>query len=233
MKMKVAFYSNATTAEPISTNLARMCKEVELNPLFSGGIPVTSEETKPKSHDVALINADRLVDSYQMQRITEDCASIGMPYVLIAPSVSIERVGINFSSAAHVEVVFPPHNPEEIFVRLQMAVSRSSVNKTSPKFIVRGPLSIDPVRYEVSVSGSRISLTYKEYGLLKFLAEQAGRVFSREILLENVWGYDFFGGMRTVDVHVRRVRSKLGDMDSRMIETVRGVGYRFRIPTDE
>jgi len=90
-----------------------------------------------------------------------------------------------------------------------------------------GDLAIDLSRREVAVAGRRLSLTYKEYELLQFLAANRGRVFGRETLLNKIWGYDYYGGDRTVDVHVRRLRSKIEEGHHRFIETVRGMGYRF------
>jgi DNA-binding response OmpR family regulator len=89
---------------------------------------------------------------------------------------------------------------------------------------------MDLDRYEVTLVGRKIDLTYKEYELLKYLAMNPGRVFSREALLRSVWEYDYFGGTRTVDVHVRRLRSKIDDVKNGFIETVWNVGYRFRAP---
>jgi len=91
-----------------------------------------------------------------------------------------------------------------------------------------GDLSMDLANYTVQVGGRHVDLTYKEYELLRFLATNRERVFSRETLLSKVWGYDFYGGARTVDVHVRRLRSKIEDRHRTFIETVRNVGYRFR-----
>lgn len=88
-------------------------------------------------------------------------------------------------------------------------------------------LVIDEDRYEVRVDGSPVELTYKEFELLRFLASRPGKVFTREVLLEQVWGYDYFGGSRTVDVHVRRIRSKIEREGRTYIRTVRGVGYIF------
>ena len=90
----------------------------------------------------------------------------------------------------------------------------------------RGPLEIDVERYKVTVGGSVVDLTYKEYELLRFLASNPGKPFTREALLNQVWGYDYYGGSRTVDVHVRRIRAKIEDQEQ-FIETVRNVGYRF------
>lgn len=88
-----------------------------------------------------------------------------------------------------------------------------------------GRLEMDPASYRASVEGRPLKLTYMEYELLRYLASRPGRIHTREAILRGVWGYDYYGGMRTVDVHVRRLRAKLGQEHARMIETVRGVGY--------
>jgi DNA-binding response OmpR family regulator len=89
---------------------------------------------------------------------------------------------------------------------------------------------IDEASYTAKLNGRALDLTYKEFELFKFLAQHPGRVFTREQLLQEVWGYDYFGGTRTVDVHVRRLRAKLGPEHEALIGTVRNVGYRFVIP---
>ena len=91
---------------------------------------------------------------------------------------------------------------------------------------------IDEASYSAKVRGKPLDLTFKEFELLRFLATHPSRVFTREQLLSEVWGYDYFGGTRTVDVHVRRLRAKLGDLES-LIGTVRNVGYRFNVHEDE
>ena len=91
-----------------------------------------------------------------------------------------------------------------------------------------GELTIDLQSYEVSMAGRRVSLTYKEFQLLTLLASNPGRVYTREALLNQVWGYDYLGGTRTVDVHIRRLRSKVEDPDHLFVETIWNVGYRFR-----
>ena len=96
-----------------------------------------------------------------------------------------------------------------------------------------GELVIDEHSYSAKLRGRPLDLTYKEFELLKYLAQHPGRVFSRAQLLQEIWGYDYFGGTRTVDVHVRRLRAKLGPENETLIGTVRNVGYRFVIPTRE
>ena len=93
-----------------------------------------------------------------------------------------------------------------------------------------GDLSIDEATYQARVGGRALDLTFKEFELLKYLAQHPGRVFTRDQLLQEVWGYDYFGGTRTVDVHVRRLRAKLGTDHESLIGTVRNVGYRFVLP---
>ncbi|MBI4340972.1 MAG: winged helix-turn-helix transcriptional regulator [Candidatus Omnitrophica bacterium] len=93
-----------------------------------------------------------------------------------------------------------------------------------------GALVIDFERYEVHVKGEPVDLTYKEFELLKFLATHPGKVFTREALLDKVWGYDYYGGTRTVDVHIRRLRSKIESRGATYIDTVRNVGYKFLEP---
>ena len=115
----------------------------------------------------------------------------------------------------------------EVTVRLKQLAWEG--RRGSGEDLVRvGDLVIDLERYEVSARGRRVLLTFKEYQLLQVLASNPGRVYTREALLSEVWGYDYFGGTRTVDVHIRRLRSKIEDGGSVYIETVRNVGYRFR-----
>ena len=92
---------------------------------------------------------------------------------------------------------------------------------------------VDEATYTAKIGGRPLDLTFKEFELLKFLAQHPGRVFSRQQLLQEVWGYDYFGGTRTVDVHVRRLRAKLGPENETLIGTVRNVGYRFVLPSKD
>jgi DNA-binding response OmpR family regulator len=100
----------------------------------------------------------------------------------------------------------------------------------SPMEIRNGDLSVDEATYSAKLKGRVLDLTFKEFELLKYLAQHPGRVFTRAQLLQEVWGYDYFGGTRTVDVHVRRLRAKLGPEHESLIGTVRNVGYRFVTP---
>jgi DNA-binding response OmpR family regulator len=122
------------------------------------------------------------------------------------------------------DVIFPGAPEGEI--RLRFALTRRRTGTGEETAIRLGPIVLDPSTYRVSIEGTPLDLTFKEFELLRYLAERRGRVFTRPALLREVWGYDFYGGTRTVDVHVRRLRSKLGPAHEGLIETVRGVGYR-------
>ena len=117
-----------------------------------------------------------------------------------------------------------PWNPAELVARSRRLLGRSG---DPADHISQGDLLIDTARCEVTVAGRPVLLTFKEYELLRFLASNPGRVFTRDSLLNRVWGYDYFGGDRTVDVHVRRLRSKIEPLGHNFIETVRNIGYRF------
>ncbi len=126
------------------------------------------------------------------------------------------------------DVVLDTAGPAEVEARLRLAAGRraeSAEDEAGP--ITTGSLVIDETTYSVRLRGRLLDLTYKEFELLKYLAQHPGRVFTRSQLLQEVWGYDYFGGTRTVDVHVRRLRAKLGIEHELLIGTVRNVGYRF------
>lgn len=129
------------------------------------------------------------------------------------------------------DVLLSTAGPAEVEARLRLAVGRLSSATTGAGGLIRaGDLTIDPDTYAAKLKGRPLDLTYKEFELLKFLAQHPGRVFTRDQLLREVWGYDYFGGTRTVDVHVRRLRAKLGAEHDSMIGTVRQVGYKFVLP---
>ena len=126
------------------------------------------------------------------------------------------------------EILLPGTGPAEIDARLRLVAGRRGglVNQESVGKVSLGELVIDEGTYTARLRGRPLDLTYKEFELLKYLAQHAGRVFTRAQLLQEVWGYDFFGGTRTVDVHVRRLRAKLGPEYEALIGTVRNVGYK-------
>ena len=131
------------------------------------------------------------------------------------------------------DFVLDTAGPAELDARLRLALERheSQSDEVNGRLEI-GELTIDETTYSARLSGAALDLTYKEFELLKFLAQHPGRVFTRSHLVQEVWGYDYFGGTRTVDVHVRRLRAKLGAEHEAMIGTVRNVGYKFVRPTE-
>jgi DNA-binding response OmpR family regulator len=119
-----------------------------------------------------------------------------------------------------------PSAPIELEARLAHLFWRTG-RGLRPELVEYGPLTLNLETYQASVAGRPLALTFMEYELLKFLATHPGKVFTRETLLSRVWGYEYYGGARTVDVHVRRLRAKLGEENANLISTVRSVGYRF------
>ncbi|MHB1235820.1 MAG: response regulator transcription factor [Microbacteriaceae bacterium] len=129
------------------------------------------------------------------------------------------------------DVILSTAGPAETDARIRLLVGRDRDGEPNLKIRASGVV-IDEASYAAKVHGRPLDLTYKEFELLRFLATHPSRVFTREQLLSEVWGYDYFGGTRTVDVHVRRLRAKLGDFES-LIGTVRNVGYRFNLHDDK
>jgi two-component system alkaline phosphatase synthesis response regulator PhoP len=131
-----------------------------------------------------------------------------------------------FETAAGVDdFILLPALGEELAARVRIAVRRRTPDTRN--ILRAGDLMLDLANYRVAVSGRPVELTFKEYELLRFLVQNPDKVLTREALLKRVWGYDYFGGSRTVDVHIRRLRSKLEDRGHTFIETIRNVGYRF------
>jgi DNA-binding response OmpR family regulator len=155
---------------------------------------------------------------------------ITCPLLLIATEGGLAAVTADWGVD---DVVLNTAGPAEVEARLRLAIGRlaSIANDDTPDEIRSGDLVIDEATYTAKVRNRYLDLTFKEFELLKFLAQHPGRVFTRAQLLQEVWGYDYFGGTRTVDVHVRRLRAKLGSEHEALIGTVRNVGYRFVVPS--
>lgn len=130
------------------------------------------------------------------------------------------------------DILLTSAGPAEVEARLRLATGKNGNDAADdePGVVRAGELVIDPQTYSARIKGRPLDLTYKEFELLRFLAQHPGRVFTRDQLLREVWGYDYFGGTRTVDVHVRRLRAKLGSEHEALIGTVRQVGYKFVTP---
>jgi DNA-binding response OmpR family regulator len=176
--------------------------------------------------DAVLVDARR--DLMLARRVVQTLRTIGMaaPVLVIVTDGGWAAVSADWGAD---DVILHTAGPAEVEARLRLAISRKSVSGTpaTPDEIRSSGLVVNETTYSARMNGRSLDLTFKEFELLKFLAQHPGRVFSRAQLLQEVWGYDYFGGTRTVDVHVRRLRAKLGAENEALIGTVRNVGYRF------
>jgi len=149
---------------------------------------------------------------------------IGLPPVIVVlDEQSLQRFRLESGADDFLMV---EASSDEISTRLSMALQRSG-RGDEPVVLKVGDLTVNPDNYQTYLRGRPLDLTYKEFELLKFLAQRPGRVCNRDLLLQEVWGYDYYGGTRTVDVHIRRLRAKLGPEHEALIETIRNVGYRL------
>jgi DNA-binding response OmpR family regulator len=184
--------------------------------------------------DVVLVDARRdLPQAKSLCRLLRT-TGVSAPVLLIVTEGGLTAVNADWSVD---DVLLDSAGPAEVEARLRLAMGRLALDSGEdlPHEITTGPVTVDEATYTAKVRGRVLDLTYKEFELLKHLAQHPGRVFTRAQLLQEVWGYDYFGGTRTVDVHVRRLRAKLGTEHESLIGTVRNVGYRFVLPprTDE
>ena len=216
-------------------------RPVDRKPLKSGllehGCSVTFlESSQLVAEDLALPKADLLIVDLEQCKLeaTRLCHLIkrdrllkDLPLILLVTEELLGRV--DFSGGVDDYLTLPV-SVKRLTERIKFLMWK--LNKVEIKNGLKlGELAIDFERYEVRVPGEPVELTYKEFELLKFLARQPGRVFTREALLDKVWGYDYYGGTRTVDVHIRRLRSKIEAGGTTYIETVRHVGYKFIGPS--
>jgi len=186
---------------------------------------VLQESFAPPKADVIVVDLERspvephkLCHVIKRERLLKD-----LPLVLLVPEAQLGQLDFSWGLEDYLTL---PVSPARLIERIKFLMWKLS--KVELKNGLKlGALAVDFERYEVHVGGEPVDLTYKEFELLKFLATHPGRVFSREVLLDKVWGYDYYGGTRTVDVHVRRLRSKIETGNCVYIQTVRNVGYKF------
>jgi two-component system alkaline phosphatase synthesis response regulator PhoP len=146
------------------------------------------------------------------------------PVLLVVTPAQLDD--LRFREDQFDDFCITPVRPEELIARLGHLLRRTG-RGLRPECIQHGPLLLNLETYQAAIAGRTMDLTYMEYELLRFLAARPGKVFTRETLLNRVWGYEYYGGARTVDVHVRRLRAKLGEEHANLIQTVRSVGYRI------
>ena len=178
--------------------------------------------------DVTLVDARNDLASAKSLCKILTTTGITVPLILILTEGGLTAVNAEWGVN---DVVLESAGPAEVDARIRLAIGRMAQSDTGSKIQASGVV-IDEISYSARVHGRPLDLTFKEFELLRFFATHPSRVFTREQLLSEVWGYDYFGGTRTVDVHVRRLRAKLGDLES-LIGTVRNVGYRFNVHEEE
>jgi DNA-binding response OmpR family regulator len=175
--------------------------------------------------DAILVDARRDLAQARSLCLLLRTASLDAPLLAVVTEGGLAAVTAEWGAD---DVILHTAGPAEVEARLRLAIGRkASLAPAAPDEIRSGDLAIDEATYTARLRARALDLTFKEFELLKFLAQHPGRVFTRAHLLQEVWGYDYFGGTRTVDVHVRRLRAKLGAEHEALIGTVRNVGYRF------
>ncbi len=183
------------------------------------------------SSDVVLVDGRQdLAHARDLCRLIRTTGS-DQPVLLIVTEGGLAVVAADWGMD---DVLLATAGPAEVEARLRLALGRLAASRAPDEeahLIRSGEVTVDDASYTAKLGGRPLDLTFKEFELLKFLAQHPGRVFTRQQLVQEVWGYDYFGGTRTVDVHVRRLRAKLGPENEGLIGTVRNVGYRFVVPT--
>ena len=153
---------------------------------------------------------------------------VSTPIIIVTTEGGLSAINADWGIT---DVILDTAGPAEVDARIRIVIGKDAIDQLaknpSLKEIRSGEVVIDEDSYTAKIKGRTLDLTFKEFELLKYLAQHPGRVFSRSQLLQEIWGYDYFGGTRTVDVHIRRLRSKLGPEFESVIDTVRNVGYRF------
>ena len=176
-------------------------------------------------YEIIMVDTRRdLPGAKSLMRII-NTTGISSPILLIATEGGLSAISAEWGAS---DVILDTAGPAEIDARIRIAIGRKSAEFAEADTEIRsGEVVIDENAYTAKIKGRTLDLTFKEFELLKFLAQHPGRVFTRAQLLHEIWGYDYFGGTRTVDVHIRRLRAKLGPEFESIIDTVRNVGYKF------
>jgi DNA-binding response OmpR family regulator len=220
----VLLLTSAPSVSSVLPSLDLLGHEVEL------GTPETASLVKATTFDLVLVDATTDLASSRALCQSAGTVHLDVPLLLVLTEGGMAAVGPQWGAD---DVMLASSGPAEVEARLRLASRHQSDPEPGPLKIKVSGVVIDEDSYTAKVAGRALNLTFKEFELLKYLAGHPGRVFTREALLQEVWGYDYFGGTRTVDVHVRRLRAKLGSDHDQLIGTVRNVGYRFAAPNQD
>ena len=180
--------------------------------------------------DLLLIDARRDLPTAKSLTKLLTSTGVGCPIIAITTEGGLTAVNADWGID---DVILDTAGPAEVDARIRIALGKHAIEMVASDphagEIRTGEVVIDETTYTARLKGNVLDLTFKEFELLKYLAQHPGRVFTRAQLLQEIWGYDYFGGTRTVDVHIRRLRSKLGREFEAIMGTVRNVGYRFTV----
>ena len=180
--------------------------------------------------DILLIDARRDLPNVKSFAKHLDSTGVSCPIIAITTEGGLTAFNADWGID---DVILDTAGPAEVDARIRIALGKHAIELVASDphagEIRTGEVTIDESTYTARLKGNVLDLTFKEFELLKYLAQHPGRVFTRAQLLQEIWGYDYFGGTRTVDVHIRRLRSKLGPEFEAIIGTVRNVGYRFTV----
>jgi two-component system alkaline phosphatase synthesis response regulator PhoP len=186
---------------------------------LNNGVRDAVDATRP---DVILLETDdQQPDIPELIRKLKNTEKL--PVIALIPGKWLDRIAPDFDVD---DFIVAPGDARELIARINRVLRKTVISESSEQIKCNG-LTIDLATCEVTVNGALVELTFKEFELLKLMAGNKGRVYTREALLDKIWGYDYYGGDRTVDVHIRRLRSKIEDAGHTYIETVRNIGYRF------
>jgi DNA-binding response OmpR family regulator len=178
--------------------------------------------------DCIIIDARRDLPTVKSFTKLITTTGVSIPLIIVTTEGGLSAINADWGIT---DVILDTAGPAEVDARIRIVIGKDAITQLaknpSLKEIRSGDVVIDEDSYTAKIKGRTLDLTFKEFELLKYLAQHPGRVFSRSQLLQEIWGYDYFGGTRTVDVHIRRLRSKLGPEFESVIDTVRNVGYRF------
>ncbi|NHD16375.1 MULTISPECIES: winged helix-turn-helix transcriptional regulator [Actinopolyspora] len=222
MSSELLLLTNESDCDSVLPALSLLPHRVRIVPPNSSAMVTTT------GYELVLVDArDNLAAARNLCRMLSS-GDEGVPVLAVVNEGGLVVVNAEWGVD---DVLLPTTGPAEVDARIRLRTAQRGGSSTAGGPVTVGDLVIEEETYTARLKGRALELTYKEFELLKHLATHAGRVFTRVQLLQEVWGYDFFGGTRTVDVHIRRLRSKLGPEHEAMIGTVRSVGYKFVRPS--
>ena len=215
----------AVFADPISPELARTLDLAGYAWTACATVDETASAEPASGWSAAIVDCSGDTDAgWVFARALRKRESVPIPLLVLVRGNQLTDLALR--DELFDDFCLTPFHPAEFEARIRHLLSRAGTDPR-PEMVAYADLELNLETYQASIAGRPLDLTFMEYELLKFLAQNPGKVFTREILLSRVWGYEYYGGARTVDVHVRRLRAKLGEEHAGLIQTVRSVGYRF------